>query len=101
MRSLEDQILFMKPKSLALLVWAFLLLFSGSPALAGAVSAEGFKAWLSSFRTIAVKEGIRPEVYDAVTRGLTPDFSLPDLDLPSRAGKGPGQPEFIRTPEQY
>jgi lytic murein transglycosylase len=54
-----------------------------------------------SFRARAVKEGIRPEVYDAVTRDLTPDFSLPDLDIPSRAGKGPGQPEFIRTPEQY
>jgi lytic murein transglycosylase len=85
----------------ALLAWACLLPFPAGPASAEAVSAEGFKTWLGSFRAIAVKEGIRPEVYDTVTRGLAPDFSLPDLDIPSRTGKGPGQPEFIRTPEQY
>jgi lytic murein transglycosylase len=91
----------MRHKFYAVLVWAFLLLFSGSSAFAGTVSAEGFRAWLAVFRAKALNEGIRPEVYDAVTRDLSPDFSLPDLDLPSRAGKGPGQPEFIRTPEQY
>jgi lytic murein transglycosylase len=87
--------------SRTLLIWASLLLIPAGPALADAVSAEGFKAWLTSFRTIAAREGIRPEVYDTLTRGLTADFSLPDLDIPSRAGKGPGQPEFVRTPEQY
>jgi lytic murein transglycosylase len=101
MRSLGDHNLFKGLRFRAFLAWALLSLFSAAPALADAVSAEGFRGWLASFRAIAVKEGIRPEVYDAVTRGLTPDFSLPDLDIPSRSGKGPGQPEFIRTPEQY
>ncbi len=31
--------------------------------------------------------------------GLHPDFSLPDLDIPSK--KQPEQPEFVRTPDQY
>ncbi len=76
------------------------LLLSG-PSAAMEVSAQGFKAFLAAFRATAVESGIRPEVYDRVTASLTPDFSLPDLDIPSRSGKGPGQPEFVRTPEQY
>jgi lytic murein transglycosylase len=85
---------------LAALCALFPLLLSG-PSLAMDVSAEGFKAFLAAFRATAVQSGIRPEVYDSVTASLRPDFSLPDLDIPSRAGKQPGQPEFVRTPEQY
>ena len=76
------------------------LLLSG-PSAAMEVSAQGFKAFLAAYRATAIESGIRPEVYDRVTASLTPDFSLPDLDIPSRSGKGPGQPEFVRTPEQY
>ena len=46
-----------------------------------------------------MEKGIRASTYDYVTRGLNPDFSLPDLDIPSK--KQPEQPEFVRTPEQY
>jgi lytic murein transglycosylase len=46
-----------------------------------------------------LEKGIRASVYDSVTHGLTPDFSLPDLDIPSK--KQPEQPEFVRTPDQY
>jgi membrane-bound lytic murein transglycosylase B len=101
MRSSEDQKRLARPHFAVLAIWAILALSFVRPAFAEAVSAEGFRTFLVTFRATAIKEGIRPEVYDAVTRGLTPDFSLPDLDIPSRAGKGPGQPEFIRTPEQY
>ncbi|MGO9544851.1 MAG: lytic murein transglycosylase [Rhodomicrobium sp.] len=71
------------------------------PSFAATVSPEGFRAFIVSFRATALQSGIRPEVYDSVTRGLAPDFSLPDLDLPSRSGKEPSQAEFVRTPEQY
>ncbi len=68
-------------------------------ALAGTPSVEGFRAWIATFRATALEKGIRPSVYNSVTRGLTPDFSLPDLDMPSK--RQPDQPEFVRTPEQY
>ncbi len=84
---------------LAYLSTLFLLLAS-LPAGA-AVSQEGFKAFIAAFRTKAVENGVRPGTYDTVTAGLTADFSLPDLDIPEQAGKQPGQPEFVRTPEQY
>ncbi|HXW21978.1 MAG TPA: lytic murein transglycosylase [Rhodomicrobium sp.] len=68
-------------------------------ALAGMPSAEGFRAWIATFRATALEKGIRASVYDSVAQGLVPDFSLPDLDIPSK--KQPEQPEFVRTPEQY
>jgi lytic murein transglycosylase len=79
---------------------ALIVLLLSGPTTA-AVSQEGFKAFLTAFRAEASKSGIQPEVYDAATTGLTADFSLPDLDIPEQAGKQPGQPEFVRTPEQY
>ncbi len=85
---------------LAFLCALFSLLLSW-PGAAATVSQEGFKAFIASFRATALEKGIRPDVYDRVTRELTADFSLPDLDIPSRAGKQPSQAEFVRTPEQY
>ena len=84
---------------LAKLVAALLSVFFAQAALAGTPSTEGFRAWVASFRATALAKGIRASVYDSVTRGLVPDFSLPDLDIPSK--KQPEQPEFVRTPEQY
>ncbi len=74
-------------------------LFCAHAAFAAAASVEGFRAFLASFRAQAIEKGIRPGVYDSVTPTLAPDFSLPDLDIPST--KLPEQPEFVRTPEQY
>ncbi len=88
------------PIKLAFLCALFSFLLSG-PAAAAPVSQKEFKGFLSSFRAKAVEKGVRPDVYDSVTRNLTADFSLPDLDIPERAGKRPGQPEFVRTPERY
>ncbi len=87
------------PFQLAFVGALFSLLLSWP--VAATVSQEGFKAFIASFRATALQNGIRPDVYDSVTRGLTPDFSLPDLDIPSRAGKQPSQAEFVRTPGQY
>jgi lytic murein transglycosylase len=76
-----------------------LSLFFALSAVAAPASVEGFRAFLASFRAQAIEKGIRAGVYDSVTHGLTPDFSLPDLDIPTT--KLPEQPEFVRTPEQY
>jgi len=80
---------------------AALFLFTGSALSAEAVSAEGFRAWVYSFRATAIAAGITPAVYDSVTQGITPDFTLPDLDIPARKGKQPSQAEFVRTPVEY
>ena len=89
------------PVHLAFLCALFSLLLSGLPAEAAAPSQEGFRAFIGTFRAKAIENGVRPEVYDTATRDLTADFSLPDIDIPERAGKKPSQPEFVRTPEQY
>jgi lytic murein transglycosylase len=81
------------------IVAALLSLSLIEAALAGTPSVEGFRAWIASFRATALEKGIRASTYDSVARGLNPDFSLPDLDIPSK--KQPEQPEFVRTPEQY
>jgi lytic murein transglycosylase len=73
---------------------------SGST-MAATATPEAFRQWLREFRSAALESGIRAEVYDNVTAGLTPDFTLPDLDIPSRPVTGPEQAEFVRTPEQY
>jgi len=80
-------------------VAALLSVFLVQAVLAATPSTEGFRAWIASFRATALEKGIRASVYDSVTRGLVPDFSLPDLDIPSK--KQAEQPEFVRTPEQY
>ena len=44
----------------------------------------------------------RAATFDAAIRGLEPDLSLPDLDLPGRQGAPPrGQAEFVQTPADY
>src|SRR5258708_36165636 len=46
--------------------------------------------------------GVSRTAFDAATRGLEPDFSLPDLAIPGRPeAPQPGQPEFVRTPADY
>jgi lytic murein transglycosylase len=81
----------------------FLSLLLAASESAGATTAttEGFRNWIAAFRADALQAGIRPQVYDSVTASLLPDFSLPDLDIPSRPANGQQQAEFIRTPEDY
>lgn len=66
---------------------------------ARATDNAAFSRWVTEFRKTAVDNGIRGEVYDKATAGLTPDFKLPDLDIPAQAR--PEQAEFVKTPEQY
>ena len=40
--------------------------------------------------------------FDAETRGLEPDYKLPDLILPGRPATGaPSQAEFVQVPADY
>jgi lytic murein transglycosylase len=82
------------------LIVAIVLLFTFStlPALADA----GFHAWLQALWPQAQALGISRATFDAATRGLEPDLTLPDLVLPGRPEtQAAGQPEFVQTPADY
>ena len=69
-----------------------------SPAFADAA----FQHWLQSLWPDAHKLGVSRATFDKATRGLEPDYRLPDLAIPGRPEKPPpGQPEFVQTPRQY
>jgi len=77
-----------------LLVAAF---FSPSEA-----SDPAFTRFLQSLWPSAQQLGVTRATFDAATRDLTPDLSLPDLVLPGRPERAPPpQPEFVQTPAAY
>ncbi len=93
----------LRPTSLRL-VAASLLLFSALLlACANHASAEAvFEQWLGSLWPEAQALGVSRATFETATRGLEPDFSLPDLAVPGRP-EGPqrGQAEFVQTPADY
>ncbi|HEV2956357.1 MAG TPA: lytic murein transglycosylase [Xanthobacteraceae bacterium] len=63
---------------------------------------EAFQQFLQSLWPEVQKIGIARATFDAATRGLEPDLTLPDLDVPGRPERPPpGQPEFVQTPAGY
>jgi lytic murein transglycosylase len=79
----------------ALFILAFTLL-AAVPA-----RAQDFQQWLAAQWPAAQQMGISRATFDSAVRGLTPDLSLPDLNIPGQAEKQPQQPEFVQTPGQY
>jgi len=61
-----------------------------------------FQRWLADLWPQAQAMGVSRKTFDAATRGVEPDLTLPDLDLPGRTGQPPrGQAEFVQTPADY
>ncbi|HUC52370.1 MAG TPA: lytic murein transglycosylase [Xanthobacteraceae bacterium] len=61
-----------------------------------------FQTWLQSLWPRVQAMGVSRATFDSATRGLEPDFTLPDLVLPGRPEKpSAGQPEFVQTPADY
>jgi lytic murein transglycosylase len=61
-----------------------------------------FQQWLSSVWPEAEKLGVPRATFEAATRGVEPDLSLPDLVIPGRPETPPrGQAEFVQTPAEY
>jgi lytic murein transglycosylase len=81
-----------------LLACVVLLVFIAGPARA---ADPAFDRFLQSMWPEAQKLGVSRPTFDAATRGLEPDLSLPDLALPGRADTAPKQPEFVQTPADY
>jgi lytic murein transglycosylase len=69
---------------------------------ATAASDAGFTAFIASTWPEAQAEGVSRATFDAETRGLEPDYKLPDLILPGRPATGaPSQAEFVQVPADY
>jgi lytic murein transglycosylase len=87
------------PSSLKpVLIAAILLVALAAPA---AAADTAFTQWLGTLWPQAQGMGISRPTFDLATRGLEPDLTLPDLDLPGRPGAAPSQAEFVQTPADY
>src|SRR5580693_3059686 len=83
------------------LIAAVLLAIMASVAPASAADA-GFTQFIASLWPEAQAAGVSRATFDAETRGLEPDYKLPDLILPGRPATGaPSQAEFVQVPADY
>ncbi len=82
------------------LVAAAIFLFSATTNRAFAGDAA-FQQWLASLWPEAHAIGVSRATFDTATRGLEPDFSLPDLAIPGRPEAPRGQAEFVQAPADY
>ena len=81
------------------LMAALLLLPLNVPA---AAADAGFAAFIASLWPEAQTAGVTRATFEAQTRGLEPDYKLPDLILPGRPATGaPSQAEFVQVPADY
>src|SRR6195952_5795682 len=84
---------------LAFIVAVTAVLCSSHPALA---ADAGFTQFIASLWPEAQAAGVPRATFDAETRGLEPDYKLPDLILPGRPATGaPSQAEFVQVPADY
>jgi lytic murein transglycosylase len=85
--------------AVAFLLFSTLLLANANHSFAADAA---FERWLASLWPQAQAIGVSRATFETATRGLEPDFSLPDLALPGRPETPqPGQAEFVRTPADY
>ena len=78
------------------------LLAASAATTAVAAADPAFTKWLADLWPQAQSMGVSRRTFDAAIRGVEPDLTLPDLDLPGRAGAPPrGQAEFVQTPADY
>ena len=76
-----------------------LFLLGASPVRA---ADAGFTQFIASLWPEAQAAGVSRATFDAETRGLEPDYKLPDLILPGRPATGaPSQAEFVQVPADY
>ena len=84
----------------ALLFALFAAVIAGaSPACAADAD---FTKFIASLWPDAEAAGVSRATFDNETRGLEPDYKLPDLMLPGRPATGaPSQAEFVQVPADY
>jgi lytic murein transglycosylase len=83
----------------AFIVAVIAVLCVSSPARAADAA---FTQFIASLWPEAESAGVSRQTFDAETRGLEPDYKLPDLILPGRPATGaPAQAEFVQVPADY
>jgi lytic murein transglycosylase len=61
-----------------------------------------FTQFIASLWPEAKEQGVSRATFETETRGLEPDYKLPDLILPGRPSTGaPSQAEFVQVPADY
>jgi lytic murein transglycosylase len=86
-------------KRLAFIVAVIAAICGSSPARAADAA---FTQFIASLWPEAQVAGVSRATFDAETRGLEPDYKLPDLILPGRPATGaPSQAEFVQVPADY
>ena len=84
----------------AALIVATIASLSGSFSARAADAA--FTQFIASLWPEAEAAGVSRATFDRETRGLEPDYKLPDLILPGRPATGaPAQAEFVQVPADY
>ncbi|HLG81139.1 MAG TPA: lytic murein transglycosylase [Bradyrhizobium sp.] len=82
------------------LIAAVIASVSGSPPARAADAA--FTQFIASLWPEAEAAGVSRATFERETRGLEPDYKLPDLILPGRPATGaPAQAEFVQVPADY
>ena len=83
----------------ALIAAVIMVACTWSPARAADAA---FTQFIASLWPEAQAEGVSRKTFDEQTRGLEPDYKLPDLILPGRPATGaPSQAEFVQVPADY
>src|SRR6476660_4545330 len=86
-------------KWMAFIVAMIAVLFGWSPCHAADAP---FTQFIASLWPEAQAAGVSRATFDAETRGLEPDYKLPDLILSGRRATGaPSQAEFVQVPADY
>jgi lytic murein transglycosylase len=90
-----------KRSALRALLCGVLIAFALSASPVSAADAA-FTSFVASLWPEAQKAGVSRKTFDDATRGLEPDYKLPDLLLPGRPATGaPAQAEFVQVPADY
>jgi lytic murein transglycosylase len=94
-----QRVRFVNALNLLLIAAAMVTMAGLSPAFAADAA---FTQFIASLWPEAQAQGVSRATFDAETRGLEPDYKLPDLLLPGRPATGaPSQAEFVQVPADY
>lgn len=81
---------------------AFVAVGASAPANQARAADAAFAQFIASLWPEAKAAGVSRATFEAATRGLEPDYKLPDLVLPGRApSAAPPQAEFVQVPSDY
>lgn len=92
----------LNPRGIFYFATAFLASVAALAASDVARADDGFQKFLAGVWPDAKAAGVRRSTFDAVTAGLKPDLTIPDLALSSRPKvENHGQAEFTKTAADY